>query len=169
MPDQKPDQGTCGHQGGHKGTVLRFSPDQQHNRQAQDSAGQAVQNGSQGTEQESGKHNLCQHQQNTAFNIHQVYCIQQYRIGKAQLDSWHKSAEKSRYRHSPVQQAQHQRKRRQQSETRNLLRSAVQSLSSLSDLWFHNYIFFAPFRQGNLFDKPCNFFSESGKNGIVSD
>ena len=123
------------HQPGSQRAAVRFFPDQQHHQQAQDSAGKAVQDGRQRSEQESGQQHLGQHQEHGAVPVHQVNRVQQHSVGQPQLDAGSRAAQQRRQRDRPVQQAQDKRKSCQQSEARHPLCRCVHRRSLLSFIY----------------------------------
>ena len=107
--------------------ILRLFPEEQHDRQAQQAAGEAVENRCKGSEKEAGKHDLGQHQQEAAFPVHQIDRIQEDRVGQSELDAGNGSPQDGGERNGAVQETQHQRQRRQQAETGDTLCRLVQT------------------------------------------
>ena len=146
-PDQQEDNRRKGDDGCGKCAAARLFPHQQHHGEAQHAAGQAVQDGGEGAEQEAGKQHFGQHQQDAAFDVHQVHGIQQHRVGQPQLHAGNKAAEEGGKRDCAVHQAQDQRQGSQQTKAGDPLR--LGSHRGPSCLFFVScyYICFAGFRQ----------------------
>ena len=144
---QQPDfRGSCQQDNRHS-SPLRLFPDQQHHDQAQHTAGQAEQDGRQGTEDQSGQYNFRQHQCDTALPVHQVNRVEQYCVGKTKLDSGENSPEKGGNRNCPVHQSKDQRQRCQQAEPGNFLCLRPHDFSSSVTVTTVHYSGFTSFGQ----------------------